>query len=148
MRSYNYVMVLTHDFDRIQYRIRAMDFDQQSFEGNPKVYKPQFLKENNRFVEITTEVLQEESIKQYIQEERSLLAKRATSEQDRLDNLLNCMRNDSISTPAKIKQLKEGLFDLTADINFKKSSNMGDILKSALDFIIRNYKSDNPYIIN
>ncbi len=148
MRSYNYVMVLTHDFDRIQYRIRAMDFDQQSFEGNPKVYKPQFLKENNRFVEMTTEVLQEESVKQYIQEERSLLAKRATSEQDRLDNLLNCMRNDSISTPAKIKQLKEGLFDLIADINFKKSSNMGDILKSALDFIIRNYKSDNPYIIN
>ncbi len=148
MRSYNYVMVLTHDFDRIQYRIRAMDFDQQSFEGNPKVYKPQFLKENNRFVEMTTEVLQEESIKQYIQEERSLLAKRATSEQDRLDNLLNCMRNDNISTPAKIKQLKEGLFDLTADMNFKKSSNMGDILKSALDFIIRNYKSDNPYIIN
>jgi len=47
MRSYNYVIVLTHDFDRIQYRIRAIDFDQQSFEGNPKVYKPQFLKENN-----------------------------------------------------------------------------------------------------
>ena len=30
MRSYNYVMVLTHDFDRIQYRIRAIDLDQQS----------------------------------------------------------------------------------------------------------------------
>ena len=148
MRSYNYVMVLTHDFDRIQYRIRAMDFDQQSFEGNPKVYKPQFLKENNKLVQITTEVLQEESIEQYIQEERSLLAKRATSGQDRLNHLINCMRNDSISTPEKIKQLKDGLFDLTADINFKKSSNMGDILKSALDFIVRNYKSDNPYIIN
>ena len=32
MRSYNYVIVLTHDFDRIQYRIRAIDFDQRSEE--------------------------------------------------------------------------------------------------------------------
>jgi hypothetical protein len=147
MRSYNYVMVLTHDFDRIQYRIRAMDFDQQSFEGNPKVYKPQFLKENNDLVEMTLNLLQEESIEQYKKEERSLLAKRASSEQDRLNDLLNCMCNDHISTPAKIKQLKAGLFDLTKDVNFRKAPNMGYILKSALDFIIRNYKNENPYII-
>jgi hypothetical protein len=44
MRSYNYVVVITQDFDRVQYRIRAMDFDQQCYEGNPRVYKPQFLK--------------------------------------------------------------------------------------------------------
>jgi hypothetical protein len=36
MRSYNYVIVVTQDFDKIQYRIRAMDFDQQSFEGKKK----------------------------------------------------------------------------------------------------------------
>ena len=36
MRSYNYVIVPTYDFDQVQYRIRAMDFDQQSFEGNIK----------------------------------------------------------------------------------------------------------------
>ena len=49
MRSYNYVIVITQDFDRI----RAIDFDQQSYEGNPKVYKPQFLKENNALVDMT-----------------------------------------------------------------------------------------------
>lgn len=103
MRSYNYVFVLTHDFDRLQYRIRAIDFDQQSYEGNPKVYKPQFLKENNKLVEMTLNVLAEESINQYEKEERSLLAKRATSEHERLDELISCMKNDSISTPKKIK---------------------------------------------
>ncbi|MFT4668353.1 MAG: hypothetical protein ACI9XB_005337, partial [Gammaproteobacteria bacterium] len=36
---------------------------------------------------------------------------------------------------------------LTGDVNFKKSSNMGEILKSALDYVIRNYKNENPYII-
>ncbi len=56
MRAYNYVVVLTHDFDRIQYRLRAIDFDQQSFEGNVKVYKPQYLKENNTFVEMSLEL--------------------------------------------------------------------------------------------
>ncbi|MEH6763946.1 MAG: hypothetical protein V7655_05560 [Aequorivita antarctica] len=148
MRSYNYVMVLTHDFDRIQYRVRAIDFDQQSFEGNIKVYKPQFLKENNKLVNMTMELLQEASVEQYKNEERSLLAKRATSEKKRLKELMNCMRKDTISLPEKIKKLKVSLFKLTGDVNFKKSKNMGDILKSALDFVIRNYKSENPYIIN
>lgn len=147
MRAYNYVFVLTNDFDRIQYRIRAIDFDQQSYEGNIKVYKPQFLKENNKLVKMTLELLQDESVEQYKREERSLLAKRATSEQKRLKELMNCMTDDVISSEAKIKQLKEHLLDLTGDIKFKKSSNMGEILQSALDFIIRNYKNENPYII-
>ncbi|MBK5212191.1 MAG: hypothetical protein JJE55_00855 [Flavobacteriaceae bacterium] len=147
MRSYNYVMVLTHDFDRIQYRIRALDFDQQSYEGNAKVYKPQYLKENNKFVEMTAKLLQQTSIDQYINEERSLLAKRATSEKKRLSGLMNCMKNDTISSPEKVEQLKMDLFELTGDINFKKANNMGEVLESALEFVIRNYKSENPYII-
>ena len=36
MRSYNYVVVITQDFDRIQYRLRAIDFDQQSYEGDAR----------------------------------------------------------------------------------------------------------------
>ncbi|HLW30991.1 MAG TPA: hypothetical protein VKX40_01930 [Aequorivita sp.] len=147
MRSYNYVVVLTHDFDRIQYRFRAIDFDQQSYEGNSKVYKPQFLKENNRFVEMTMELLQQASVDQYKNEERSLLAKRATSERKRLRGLMNCMKNDTISPPEKVEQLKMSLLDLTGDVNFKKSTNMGEILQSALDFVIRNYKNENPYLI-
>lgn len=147
MRSYNYVMVLTHDFDRIQYRIRAIDFDQQSYEGNPRVYMPQFLKENNKLVEMTDKILQKESIDQYQLEERSLLAKRAVSEDDRLSNLINIMSKDVISPPEKINQLKKGLFELTGDVKFKKSKNMGMILKSALDFVVKNYQSINPYII-
>ncbi len=147
MRSYNYVMVLTHDFDRIQYRIRAIDFDQQNFEGNPRVYKPQFLKENNQLVELTSRILQEASIEQYKLEERSLLAKRASSEDDRLKQLLSCMKIDTISTPEKVAELKKGLYGLTSDVNFKRSNSMGEILESALDFIVRNYKNVNPYII-
>lgn len=147
MRSYNYVMVLTHDFDRIQYRFRAIDFDQQCYEGNAKVYKPQFLKENHKLVEMTMKLLQQTSIEQYINEERSLLAKRATSEKKRLRGLMNCMKDDTISSPKKVEQLQMDLFELTGDVNFKKANNMGEVLQSVLDFVIRNYKSENPYLI-
>ena len=147
MRSYNYVLVLTHDFDRIQYRIRAIDFDQQSYEGSVKVYTPQFLKENNKLVEMTLKSLQPESIEQYKREERSLLAKRAVSEKTRLKELMECMQVDSISSEEKIIELKKDLLKLTGDVNFKKASNMGEILKSALDYVVRNYKNENPYIV-
>ena len=146
MRSYNYVMVLTNDFDRIQYRIRAIDFDQQSYEGNVKVYRPQFLKENNVLVDLVSDVLKEPSIEQYKREERSLLAKRATSESDRLQELLSCMKGDKVSQPEKISELKKALHKLTSDIYFKKAKNMGEILDAALDFIIRNYKNENPFL--
>jgi hypothetical protein len=146
MRSYNYVMVLTNDFDRIQYRIRATDFDQQSYEGNQKVYKPQFLEENIALVELVSNVLKDASVDQYKREERSLLAKRATSENNRLQELMSCMREDRVSKPEKIAQLKKALHTMTGDINFKKSKNMGEILESALDYVIRNYKNENPFL--
>lgn len=148
MRSYNYVVVITQDFDRVQYRLRAIDFDQQSYEGNPKVYKPQFLKENFPLVEMSLNLLAEASIDQYKQEERALLAKRAVIEEKRLGQLLKCMRADVLSSPEKVNQLKKGLFDLTGDVNFKKSNGMGELLSHALDFVTRNYKHDNPFIIS
>ena len=141
MRSYNYVFVLSHDFDRIQYRLRAIDFDQQSFEGAANIYKPQFFKENFKLVEMATEILTKESIEQYIVEERSAIAKRALSEYDRLYTLIDCMKNDTISLDKHIEKLKIDLFNLTHDVNFKHAENMGEILKASLDFVIRNYKS-------
>jgi hypothetical protein len=147
MRSYNYVIVITYDFDRKQYRIRAIDFDQQSYEGNAKVYKPQFLKENNALVKMSLEVLAKESIQQYEKEERSLLAKRASSEHKRLRHLIKCMKKDTISSIEKVEQLKTGLFNLTGDVQIKRSTNMGELLNSVLEFVIRNYKNENPYII-
>jgi hypothetical protein len=95
---------------------------------------------------MTQEVLEQESVEQYAKEERSLLAKRAWNERLRLDELLGCMKSDEISTPEKIKELRSGLFDLTKDLKFKRSINMGELLDSALQFVIRNYKNENPFL--
>ncbi len=148
MRSYNYVIVASYDFDQVEYRIRAMDFDQQSFEGNLKVYFPQFFKENYPFVKMVSENLQDESVEQYKREERSAIARRIKGAQDRVNDLLACMSDDTISTPEKIHQLKMDLNSYTKDKNFKNCSSMGDILKVAFDFVVRNYENVNAYIIH
>ncbi len=147
MRSYNYVIVASFDFDQVQYRIRAMDFDQQSFEGNLKVYFPQFFKENYTFVKMVADNLQEESVEQYRKEERSAIARRLRGSQKRIHRLIDCMRKDHISTPEKIDQLKMDLKNYTLDKNFKSCNSMGDILSVAFDFVVRNYETANTYII-
>lgn len=148
MRSYNYVFVVSHDFDQVQYRIRAIDFDQQSYEGALKIYLPQFFKENVTLVKMVERSLQPESVLQYKNEERSLLAKRAKSSATRLDKLIKCMIVDEISKPEKVLQLRREIKTLAKDIKFKDAQSMGEILKYALDFVIRNYENVNTYIIS
>jgi len=148
MRSYNYVIVPIHDFDQVQYRIRAIDFDQQSYEGKLKVYMPQFLKENSKYVDMVSDNLREESVNQYKIEERSAISKRIIRAHHRVDSLLKCMSTDRISSREKVEALKRDLYEYTKDRNFKKCSNMGEILKVGFDFVVRNYENENHYVIH
>lgn len=141
MRSYNYVIIPTHDFDQVVYKIRAIDFDQQSYEGKLNIYRPQFFKENLDMVNLVSETIQKESLDQYVLEERSAIAKRLLSFDDRMNGLLDSMIHDEISNKANINLLKTELQNYTHDVNFKRSKNMGEILKSALDFVRRNYET-------
>lgn len=144
MRSYNYVIVPTHDFDHVVYKIRAIDFDQQSFEGKFNIYRPQFFKENLKMVELVSKSFQKFSIDQYKIEERSILVKRLKSFHDRVDLLMDCMLSDNISKQEHIDLLKMKIYDYTQDIKFKRAKNMGQILKSALEYLVRNYENVNP----
>jgi len=143
MRSYNYVIVPTHDFDHVVFKIRAIDFDQQSYEGKLNIYRPQFFKENYNMVELVREKIQKESIDQYKIEERSIVARRMISYNDRITELLKCMEDDTISIPKYIDQLKEEIYQYTFDMEFRKSKNMGEVVKNALDFVKRNYQDIN-----
>jgi len=139
MRSYNYVIIPIHDFDHVDYKIRAIDFDQQSYEGKLNVYRPQFFKENYNMVKLVESHLVESSILQYKKEERSHVAKRMITSQNRFKALMKSMKKDHISTKENITQLKNELVKFTNDRDFKKASNMGQILKTALAFVKRNY---------
>jgi hypothetical protein len=141
MRSYNYVIIPTHDFDQVVYKIRAIDFDQQCYEGKLNIYRPQFFKENLEMVNLVSQTIQKESLDQYVLEERSAIAKRLLSFEDRMAALLDSMINDKISTKTNIDLLRSELQNYTHDVNFKRSKNMGELLKSALDFVRRNYEN-------
>lgn len=143
MRSYNYVIIPTHDFDHVEYQIRAIDFDQQSYEGNLKIYRPQFFKENLKMVQLVADKLQDSSIEQYRKEERSLLAKRIINAQHRYKELMRCMLNDEISNEENVKKLRMDLYEFSKDMKFKKARSMGHILRTALDFVKRNYEDVN-----
>ncbi|MGR7813569.1 hypothetical protein [Lacinutrix undariae] len=143
MRSYNYVIVPTHDFDNVIYKIRAIDFDQQCYEGKFNVYRPQFFKENLTMVELVKEKINIESIDQYKIEERSIIVRRMISFHKRVAKLLACMDEDQLSTEAHIHMLREQIYDFTLDMEFRKSENMGDIMRNALDFVKRNYETVN-----
>jgi hypothetical protein len=69
MRSYNYVFDITPDFEEVQFRLRAIDFDQQSYEGKRTIYLPQFFKENLPLVQLTLDLLTPATIRQYQKEE-------------------------------------------------------------------------------
>ena len=132
MRSYNYVVDVTPDFEEIQYRIRAIDFDQQSFEGRKTMYLPQFFKENNPLVQLGIKVITPETAFQYQKEERVLIAKRLRSMRYRLKDLLDIMTRDEISAPEKVERLKTELAKHFQDDGFLRCNNMGEILKKNL----------------
>ena len=109
MRSYNFVIDITPDIEDFQYRIRAIDFDQQSYEGRKNLYLPQFFKENYAFVDLCLKHLNKETIAQYQAEERTLITFRLASSRYRIKELFDIMSKDEISTPEKIEQLKNEL---------------------------------------
>jgi hypothetical protein len=145
MRSYNYVIVPIHDFDQVVYRIRPIDFDQQCYEGNFKIYRPQFFKENYPMVKLVKDKLQESSIEQYKNEERAVLAKRILSAETRIKRLLKIMGQDLIAPDEHVEQLKSDLYKYTNDLNFKNAKRMGNVLTAAFRFVTRNFKNANLF---
>jgi len=133
MRSYNFVVDMTPDFDQVQYRIRAIDFDQQSFEGRKNIYFPQYYKENKSYVELAMKHMSAETVEQYKLEERALMAKRLRLAKYQVKELMEAMMNDDLSLPKHIALLKKDLAKHYADPAFLKSASMGEIVQNCLE---------------
>ena len=139
MRSYNFVVDITPDIEDYQYRIRAIDFDQQSYESRKNLYLPQFFKENLQLVELSRKFLNKDSIDQYQAEERTMMAFRMASTRIRIMDLLAIMSRDIISTPEKIIQLKSELAEHFQTTAFSKCKSMGQIVKVNLKLNLRKH---------
>lgn len=132
MRSYNFVVDITPDIEDYQYRIRAIDFDQQSYEGRKNFYRPQFFKENNPFVALCQQYLNQESISQYQAEERTLITFRLASSRYRIKELLDIMTREEIAPTAKVIQLREELNIHFRTHSFSRCQSMGQLVKRQL----------------
>ena len=143
MRSYNFVVIPIYDFDQRIFKIRAIDFDQQSYEGSFKLYKPHLFKENFKFSDLVQKKLNPKSVIQYQIEERSVIVKRLVDTKARLRRLVEAMKSTRLAPLEHIQQLQTEIYDMTYDVNFKNANSMGEIVQSALDFMIRNYKIED-----
>lgn len=139
MRSYNFVVIPIYDFDQRIFRIRAIDFDQQSYEGSFKLYKPHLFKENFKFSELVQNKLKPKSITQYQIEERSIIVKRLVDTKTRLRRLIEAMKSTKLAPIEHIRQLQEEIYEVTFDVKFKQANSMGEIVQAALNFMMRNY---------
>ena len=99
-------------------------------------------------IDLINEVLSKGSVEQYKKEERALIAKRASMNKGRLKSLIAAMKKDTLSPDDKVNQLRTELYALTHDVKFKRSKNMGELIESTMDFVVRNYENVNVYLIN
>ena len=132
MRPYNFIVDLTPDFEETQIRIRAMDFDQQTYDGRKNFYLPQFFKENNPLVEFCISHIDAKTAYQYQREEHALITRRMNVTSQRLNAILNSMTNDRIAPREHVLQLREELASHYKNDDFLRCESMGELVTQSL----------------
>ena len=144
MRSYNYVVVLTPDFEGWQIRIRAMDFDQQTYFGKKNFYLPQFFTENSAVVKFCQRLLNPQSAYQYQREEQALMLQRADLSASRLKLVLDAMGLDPIAPEAHVIQLREGLAQHFSSDRYLRCESMGALVRENLITVRQHIEQQTP----
>jgi len=139
MRAYNFVVVLVPDFEGVQVRIRAMDFDQQSYNGRLRFYLPQFFKENLPLVEYCQKRLNPQTARQYQREEQALIFRRAETERARISQLLAAMEITTVAPLEKITRLGAELAEHHQDPRFAQAASMGALVRENLALMCRQF---------
>ncbi|MGI4885228.1 MAG: hypothetical protein ACRYFR_09745 [Janthinobacterium lividum] len=131
MRAYNYVIDVTPDFEDEQYRVRAIDFDfdQQSYEGNRRMYQPRYFADSAAVVDLCARLLKPENVRQYQTEERTLMARRARTERHLLRALLDVMRQHALAPTEKVAELRGTLARYHQSTAFAACDSMGDVVR-------------------
>lgn len=145
MRSYNFVVVVTPDFEGAQIRIRAMDFDQQSYEGRMNLYRPQFFKGNQPLALFCIKQLRLETAEQYQREEQVLILQRAILSEKRLQMLLTTMSGDQIAPVENIHELRVALAEHYGRREaYLACESMGELVRENLESIRLNVETHVP----
>ncbi len=137
MHAGNYVVDITPDFEKLQFRMRPLDFDQQSHHWKKQVYLPQFYPQNNRIIRLGMEHMSATTVDQYQREERALIANRLRVSSRRYRALMDVMREDIIAPTKHVKQLGEQLGAHYEDPQFADCETMGELVEASLERLLQ-----------
>ncbi len=135
MRRDNFVVEIIPDFDELHFRLRAIDFDQEAYEGSSRIYMPQYFKENNPIINLGFKTMSPVLELQYQKEERMRLRNRVATSYGQLTSLINSMAADTLSTPENLIQLRTELSELYDDDSFLFCKSMGEVLRNSLHML-------------
>jgi len=135
MRNDNYVVEIIPDFDEQYFRLRAIDFDQHCYEGDLKIYMPQYFKENNPIINLGFKSMNLVLELQYQKEERTRLLTRVKAANGQLEALLNTMRTEELAPQENVKRLRFALAELYHDNSFLEARTMGDLISTSLKML-------------
>lgn len=135
MHSSNFVVNVIPDFDETMYRIRAIDFDQQSYEARCNVYLPKYYPQNNAIIFLAIRNMTPESVRQYQEEEHTLLRHRARVEHEALRELLGVMRHEALAPESHVVRLRQELAHHHRDDRFLACATMGDLVRASLSLV-------------
>jgi len=136
MRTVNYVVDITPDFEEVQYRVRPIDFDQPSYEGNLPVYRAPMLPDNKPVEDLVREHLNDQTILQYRAEELSQMSRRAKVERNRLKAILGVMNRTEISSHENLVELRESMVERYGSHAFDSCETMGALTATHLQQIL------------
>ena len=108
MRSVNYVVDVTPDFEEVQYRVRPIDFDQQSYQSHAKIYMAYRFTSNRR----------------------------ARAEKRRLQALLASMAREELSPPEHVVTLRKELARIHDTKKFDGCETMGALTKAHIEYML------------
>jgi len=137
MRSVNYVVDITPDFEEVQYRVRPIDFDQQSYEGKCKIYHSYNFRSNRSITRLSFGCLNRRTIRQYAEEERSQMSNRAVAESRRLRGLLKIMRKEKLAPDGNIARLAGELNEIHKTDIFTDCDTMGKLTETHIYFMLK-----------
>ena len=127
MRSVNYVVDITPDFEEVQYRVRPIDFDQQSYEARGKTYLAYRFDSNRTITKVAFASLNRATIEQYVTEEHAQMTRRAKVESSRLKALLGVMRREELAPREHVRRLAADLAKFHKTDLFRDCKSMGEL---------------------
>jgi hypothetical protein len=137
MHAGNFVVDITPDFEKMQFRMRPLDFDQQSYHWKKQVYLPQFYPQNNTIIKLGMKHMSATTMDQYQREERALIANRLRVSSRRYRALMDVMREDLIAPEDHIDRLGAQLADHYGDPQFGDCLTMGELVDASLGRLLQ-----------